>query len=220
MALTLYNYYRSSTSYRVRIALEIKKLSYDYKPIHLLEDGGEQNKETYRSINPAGGVPTLVHGEHVLSQSFAIIEYLDEAFPQTYQLMPVGVYEKAKMRQFCETINADIHALQNLKLHQYLEIKHNFSQEGKEEWCQHWIGQNFLVLEKMLAKTAKKFCFGDTLSAAECLLIPQIFTANRFKVDLSPYPIIRRIHDLCLALPEFQKAHPFRQPDTPPELRV
>ncbi len=220
MAITLYNYFRSSTSYRVRLALELKKLPYTYIPVHLLKNGGEQNSEDYRKLNPAGGVPTLVHDEKVISQSFAIIEYLDEAFPQTYQLMPAEPFQKAKIRQFCENINADMHALQNLKLLQYLEQKHGYTQDDKDQWCQHWIHQNFIPLEKLLDQSAGTFCFGSKITVADVMLIPQVITAQRFKTDLNPYPILLRVFNTCMQLPEFIKAHPFRQIDTPSELRI
>lgn len=218
--LTLYNYFRSSTSYRVRIALELKKLDYSYIPVHLLNNGGEQNLEAYRKLNPSGGVPTLVHGDKVISQSFAIIEYLDDAFPESYQLMPKDSFKKAKIRQFCEIINADMHALQNLKLLQYLEKKHNYSQEDKDKWCQHWIHQNFVALEKMMALFSKDFCFESDISAADAFLIPQVVTAERFKTDLSAYPNILRVFKNCLQQAEFVKSHPFRQIDTPEDLRI
>ena len=218
--LILYNYYRSSTSYRVRIALELKKLSYTYKPVHLLNNGGEQNSESFRTLNPSGGVPTLVHGDDVISQSFAIIEYLDDAFPDSYHLMPSDPVLKAKVRQVCEIINADMHALQNLKVLQYLEKKHNYTQDDKDKWCQQWILPNLAALEKILVKTSGSFCFADQITAADVLLVPQVITAERFKTDISEFPTIVKIYKNCLLKPEFIKAHPFRQIDTPDELRI
>lgn len=218
--LILYNYFRSSTSYRVRIALEIKNLRYIYKPIHLLNNGGEQNSKSFRELNPSGGVPTLVHGDAVISQSFVIIEYLDDAFPDSYQLMPVDPLQKAKVRQVCEIINADMHALQNLKVLQYLEKKHNYTQDDKDKWCQQWIRPSFHALEKILSKTSDEFCFAETLTAADVLLIPQVITAERFKTDLAEFPTIQKIYKTCIQRPEFMKAHPFRQIDTPEELRL
>ncbi|MFZ3229068.1 MAG: maleylacetoacetate isomerase [Pseudobdellovibrio sp.] len=216
--LILYNYFRSSTSYRVRAALEIKKLSYTYKPIHLLNNGGEQNTEAYRKLNPAGGVPTLIHDDKIIAQSMAIIEYLDDAFPQTYQLFPTDVFQKAKVRQFCENINADMHALNNLKVLNYLVKNHNLTDDEKLKWSQHWIDQGFTALEKMAKLTAKDYCFGSVLTAADVLLIPQMVTAERFKADLSGYPTLNHIFKNCMQLPEFKKSHPFVQMDTPEEL--
>lgn len=218
--LQLYNYFRSSTSYRVRIALHLKNLEFDYKPIHLLNNGGEQHSAQYRALNPVGGVPTLVHNDKVISQSFAIIEYLDEAFPQTYQLLPNDVYLRAKIRQVCENINADIHALQNLKLMQYLEKTHNYSQEQKEEWAQKWINEGLTATEKILAATTKTYAFGDQVTAADLFIVPQVFSSLRFKVDISKYPLISKINDNCLKLEAFQKAHPSKQMDTPDDLRT
>lgn len=217
--LTLYNYYRSSTSYRVRIALHMKNLAFDYKPIHLLNNGGEQNLPEYRKLNPVGGVPTLVNGDQVISQSFAIIEYLDEAFPQTYQLLPAHPYIKAKIRQVCETINADIHPLQNLKLMQYLETKHQYTQEQKNEWCQKWIHDGLSATEKIISEFAKSYSFSDQVTAADLFIVPQLFSAKRFDVNYSKYSRLCIINDNCLKLEAFQKAHPSKQIDTPAEFK-
>lgn len=218
--LKLYNYYRSSTSYRARIALHLKKLDFEYKPIHLLNNGGEQHSAEYRALNPVGGVPTLVHEDKVISQSFAIIEYLDDAFPQTYRLLPQDPYLKAKVRQVCENINADIHPLQNLKLMQYLEKKHGYTQEQKDEWCQKWIHEGLSATEKILAATTRTYAFADQITAADLFIVPQIFSSLRFKVDISKYPTLSKINDNCLKLEAFQKAHPGKQIDTPPEART
>ncbi len=217
--LKLYNYFRSSTSYRVRIALHLKNLKFDYIPIHLLNNGGEQNAEDYRKINPLGGIPTLVDGTQVISQSFAIIEYLDEAYPHTFQLMPSDPYLRAKIRQVCENINADIHPLQNLKVMQYLEKKHQYNQEQKAEWSRTWIEAGFTATEKILTATAKAYSFGDILTAADLFLIPQIFSAQRVDVDISKYPILFRINENCLKLEEFKKSHPSKQIDSPTDPR-
>lgn len=218
--LKLYNYFRSSTSYRVRIALETKKLSYEYIPVHLLNNGGEQNQPEYRKINPMGGVPTLKHKDFVLAQSDAIIEYLDEAFPQTYKLFPTEIFQKAKVREFCQIINADIHSYGNLKTLQYLEKNFGAGDEIKNKWISDWFTMGLRACEKILETSSKKYCFSDTLTAADCFLIPLIFTSVRFKIDLSEFTNIQRINENCLALPEFQKAHPLKQIDTPAELRT
>ena len=216
--LTLYNYYRSSTSYRVRIALELKKLTYEYKSIHLLNN--EQNLPAYRNLNPIGGVPTLKHNDFILSQSLVIIEYLDDAFPQSLKLFPKDIILKAKVKQFCEIINGDMHAFGNLKVLQYLEKKHNYNQDEKDAWVQHWFTQGFASLEKILQVTANEYCFGTDVTVADVLLVPFIFTAQRLKMDLSPYPTVLRINTNCLARAEFLKAHPLRQIDTPTELKI
>ncbi len=217
--LILYNYFRSSTSFRVRLALEIKGLAYEYRPVHLLEGSGQQNKADYRQLNPMGGVPTLIHDGKAISQSLVILEYLDDAFPDSYQLFPKENFLKAQVKQFCEIINADMHAFGNLKVLQYLEKNHNYNQLDKEIWVKHWFNQGFNALEKILQNSAKEFCFGSEVTAADILLVPFITTAERYHMDLSIYPIVSRIHKTCTERPEFIKAHPMNQIDTPPDLR-
>lgn len=218
--LTLYNYFRSSTSYRVRIALNLKNLKYEYVPVHLLNNGGEQNSENYRKINPMGGVPSLVHNGKTIAQTVAILEYLDEAFPQTFQLYPKDIFTKAKVRQFCENINTDIHPMGNLKVLKYLTQTYKADDKQKEEWVQHWVSDGFKAVERMATETAKDFCFGSTITAADVFLTPQIVTAERFHVDMTPFPTLNRIYKNCLQHEAFHKGHPFRQIDTPPELRI
>lgn len=218
--LTLYNYFRSSTSYRVRIALELKKLSYNYSPVHLLNNGGEQNSEFYRNLNPIGGVPTLVHNDKAISQSVAIIEYLDEAFPETLQMFPTDPYAKAKIRQFCETINSDIHPLQNLKVMQHLEKEFGISAEQKSQWLSKWITDGLKASEKLIESSAKTYCFGETISCADLFLIPQLFSSQRFGVDINQFKTLSEINNNCLKVQAFINAHPFRQIDTPTELQI
>lgn len=218
--LKLYNYFRSSTSYRVRIALEIKQLSYEYIPVHLLNNGGEQNHAEYRKLNPMGGVPTLQHSKFLLAQSYAIIEYLDEAFPQTYKLFPTQLQQKAKVREFCQIISSDVHSYGNLKTFQYLEKNYHVNEEGRFLWAQNWFGQGLTACEELLKKTSGLYSFGDTLTAADPFLVSTLFTANRYQVDLTGFPLINKVNERCLKLSEFQKAHPFRQPDTPSEFRI
>lgn len=216
--LVLYNYFRSSTSYRARIGLHLKNLSYVYKPIHLLNNGGEQHTLEYRKLSPAGEVPTLVHGSNVLGQSMAILEYLDEVFPQ-HPLFPKNPLEKAHMRQVCEGINCS-HSLQNLKVLQFLEKEFGFSQEQKDQWTAEWIGRILLSTEKLISETAGDFAFGNSVSAADAFIVPQMFSAQRFKVETKKYALLTRINDNCLKHPAFVKAHPFRQIDTPADLRL
>lgn len=213
--LKLYNYFRSSTSYRARIALELKNLNYSYIPVHLINNGGEQNSEAYRNLNPMGGVPTLEHNGKHISQSFAIIEYLDEVFNTGVQLLPSDPYLRAKVRQVCEMINADIHPLQNLKVTNYLEKEMHIVADSKQIWLNHWISDGLSALEKTLQPLAGDFCFGNSVTAADVLLIPQLFTANRFKVDFSRLKTLVRVFENCEKLEPFKKAHPYRQPDTP-----
>ncbi len=218
--LKLYNYFRSSTSFRVRIAMEIKQLPYEYISIHLLNDGGDQNKPEYRKLNPMGGVPTLQHKEFLLAQSDAIIEYLDEVFPQSHRLFPSDYQQKAKIREFCQIINADIHSYGNLKTLQYLEKKFSATDETKNKWVQDWFSQGLTACETHLQKSSGQYCFADTLTAADCFLVPLVFTANRFKVDLASFKTINKVNENCLKLSAFQKAHPYRQTDTPQDLKI
>lgn len=218
--LSLYNYFRSSTSYRVRIALALKGLEFDYKPIHLIKNGGEQHSPEFRKLNPMGGVPTLVHNENIISQSFAIIEYLDEVFPQVHKLFPTDSVQKAHVREFCQIINADIHSYGNLKTLQYLEKNLNIAETERNEWIRHFFTSGLQACEKILEKTSGEYCFGNNLTAAECFLIPVLFTAQRFQVSLDAFKNCQRINVTCLSLDSFKKAHPFNQIDTPAELKV
>jgi len=218
--LSLFNYFRSSTSYRVRIALELKNLKYTYKPVHLLNNGGEQNSEFYRQLSPLGGVPTLLHDEKVIAQSFAIIEYLDEVFTDTTPLFTEDLFKNAKIRQVCETVNADIHPLQNLKVMRYLEKQLQVSDEQKNLWLNKWITEGLAAIEKIVVPFAGKYCFGNSITLADLFLIPQLFSTQRFGVDISQFKILSEINENCLQLAAFKKAHPYRQIDTPEDLRI
>lgn len=221
--ITLYNYFRSSTSYRVRIALHLKKLNFEYKPIHLLNNGGEQNSADYRKLNPMGGVPTLVHstpqGTQTIAQSSAIIEYLDEAFPQSFQLLPKDAALRAHIRQFCQIINADTHAYGNLKTLGYLTRTLNINEDQKSSWLNYWFNEGLVACEKILETTSKQFCFGEQATAADAFLIPAVTTAQRFNVDTKKYLNINRVFENCLQQEPFAKAHPSCQPDTPVEIQ-
>lgn len=221
--LVLYNYFRSSTSYRVRIAMHWKNLSFKYEPIHLLQDGGQQNKQEYRQLNPIGGVPTLTHNlngtRNVISQSMAIIEYLDEVFPQQ-PLFSKDIFLKNKIRQLCEIINADTHPLQNLKVMQLLEKKFSFNESQKQEWIHHWIESGLKAYEQTVLGIGKhKFSAADSVTAADMFLIPQLFSARRFNVNVQNFPHLLQIEAECLKLNEFQLAHPYKQIDTPAEFQ-
>lgn len=215
----LYNYFRSSTSYRVRIALNLKNIKYEYKPVHLLKNGGEQHTVEYRAVNPMGGVPTLVYKGKVISQSRAILEYLEEIAPNP-SLLPFDSFEKAKVRQICDNINCEMHPLQNLRVMQYLEKNFGASDEQKKQWIAKWSHEGFAAVEKILSQAAGRYSFGDKLSLADLFLIPQVFSALRFSVDLSAYPVISRINEECLKIEAFHQAHPYRQIDTPEDLKV
>jgi maleylacetoacetate isomerase len=213
----LYNYFRSSTSYRVRIALNLKNISFEYKSIHLVT--GEQHSAPYRQLNPIGGVPTLVHQGKVISQSMAIIEYLDEV-KESPKLFPGDSVGRAKIRQFCENINADIHPLTNLKVLKELEKNLAISSAQKDQWTHRWILEGMKACEKILEQTAGTFCFGGSLSAADVFLVPQVFSAKRFNVDISSCPITCRIADTLSLHPAFLSAHPLRQMDTPSDQKL
>lgn len=221
---TLYNYFRSSTSYRVRIALELKQINYDYKPIHLLNNGGEQNNLAYRSLNPIGGVPTLVHVDQgqqkIIGQSLAIMEYIDDIKPELSPLFPKDPYTKSQVKQFCENINADTHPYSNLKTLQYLEKEFQADQDKKNKWIQHWIDLGLAACETMITKQSGSFCFSDTLTAADLCLVPQLVSAERFQVDIKKYSHLYRVYNHCLTIEAFKKAHPFNQTDTPDELKL
>ena len=215
--LILYHYFRSSTSYRVRIGLHWKNLKFQEANINLAKNGGEQHQPQYRRLNPAGEVPSLVHDGRVISQSMAILQYLDEVFPQQ-RLFPQDPFEKAKVLQFCEGINC-AHSLSNLKVLQYLEAKHGATAENKNQWVAEWMGRIFKATETLLESTAGTYSFGGSFSAADIFLIPHIYSAKRFSVDLSPYPILQRVNENGLKLEAVMKAHPHFQSETPPELK-
>ncbi|HPD92599.1 MAG: maleylacetoacetate isomerase [Rhodobacter sp.] len=211
--MRFHGYFRSSSSYRCRIAFNLKGLAYDFVPVHLVRDGGQQKSAAYRALNPQALVPTLEVDGQVLTQSPAILEWLDEAHP-TPALLPQGLFERAAVRAFCAVIACEIHPLQNLRTLQYLEANYGQGLEGKEAWCQRWIGDGLAACEALLARRpATRFAFGDTPGMAEVYLVPQMFSAQRFKVDTSGLPRLRQIVAACEGLEAFERAHPARQPD-------
>jgi maleylacetoacetate isomerase/maleylpyruvate isomerase len=167
-----------------------------------------------------GGVPTLVHNNVTLAQSTAILEYLDEAFPETTQLLPQDVITRAHIRQFCQNINSDIHPYANLKTTARLEKTFHISEAQKIEWIQYWCEQGLTACEKMLQGHNSTYCFGENITMADVLLIPMLFSAQRFQVDIKKFPTLNKINENCLKLDAFIKTHPFRQVDTPDELRI
>ncbi len=212
--LQLYSYFRSSAAYRVRIALNLKGLPFEYIPVHLLKDGGQQHAADYQRINPAELVPALVEDGHAITQSLAIMEYLDETHPEP-ALLPRDALGRARVRALAQSIACEMHPLNNLRVLQYLERDLKLDETAKNTWYRHWVTVGFTALEAMLANNPNTgiFCHGDTPGLADCCLMPQILNARRFDTPLDPFPTILRIETACLALDAFAKAAPQLQPD-------
>jgi len=212
--MKLYDYFRSSAAYRVRIGLQLKGLDYTSIPVHLVRDGGEQLQPAYRAVNPLGLVPALQNGGATITQSLAILEYLDEVHPAV-PLMPRDALGRARVRSLALTIGCDIHPINNLRVLRYLVKDAGLSEEAKNAWYVHWVQEGFAALEQQLAGSAALgcFCHGDTPTMADCFLVPQVFNAARFQIDMAPYPAIARIDAALRALPAFAAAHPSAQPD-------
>ena len=215
--IKLYSYYRSSCSYRIRIALYLKNISFEYIPIHLLKNGGEQKSERYKKLNPEAQVPCLVHNNQILTQSMAILQYLEDIYPSP-ALFPKN--EKAQIISLCETINSGIQPLQNLKVLKYLKTNWSGRERNITQWLSFWI-QNGLssVEQKVKENKYRPFAVGNTLTAAELFIVPQIYNARRFNIDLKTFPRLLEIEELCQHLHPFKKAHPDQQPDSPLSLR-
>lgn len=213
-SLQLYSYWRSSAAYRVRIGLNLKRLAYEILPVHLVRDGGQQHLPDYAALNPQELVPSLRHGERVLTQSLAILEYLDEVWPQP-ALLPVDAGGRARVRALAQLVACDIHPLNNLRVMQFFDGTWHVPQSEREDWTLHWMRTGFASLEKLLVDSPQtgRFCQGDTPGLADCCLVPQMFNARRFNLDLTPYPTLLRIEQACLALPAFDAARPENQPD-------
>lgn len=210
--MKLYGYYRSSAAYRVRIALALKGLDAEPAPVHLRK--GEQNVPAYAALNPARLVPALADGQRVLTQSLAIIEYLDETHPEP-ALLPGDPAARARIRALAQSVACDMHPLNNLRVLRYLVRTLGLSDERKNDWYRHWIATGFSALEAMLTREAGTgaFCHGDGVTLADVCLVPQVYNAERFGCDLAPYPTIRRVTEACRTLPAFEAAAPERQPD-------
>jgi maleylpyruvate isomerase len=207
--LKLYDYFRSSACFRVRIALNLKGLDYQAIPVHLVNDGGEQFQENYTRINPQSLVPALQAGDNIITQSLAIIEYLDEVHPGP-TLLPSNALQKAQVRAFALSIAADLHPLNNLRVLKYLTGQLTVSEEMKNRWYQHWMQLGLTALEKQIQslQLVSDFCFGDTPTLADICLVPQIFNARRFSCDLNAYPELVRIDANCQRLAAFTNAWP------------
>ena len=240
--LVLYGYWRSSAAYRVRIALALKGLAWESRPVHLVKDGGEQHAAGYAAMNPQQMVPTLRDGERVLTQSLAIMEYPEETRPAP-PLLPADARGRARVRALAQMIACEIHPLNNLRVLQYLVRTLKVDEDAKNEWyrhwvrggleaferelgageaqrgawSRHWIASGFAAMEAMLAGNAAtgRYCHGDTPGLADACLVPQVYNARRWKLPLDDYPTIRRIDAACGELEAFRGAAPEAQPDAP-----
>ncbi|KGP00715.1 maleylacetoacetate isomerase [Alcaligenes faecalis] len=213
--MILYSYFRSSAAYRVRIGLNLKGLDYQIKPVHLLKDGGQQHQPDYVQVNPVQLLPALDDDGLIITQSLAILEYLDERYPEL-PLLPKASAERAWARSMAQTVACDIHPLNNLRVLQYLKNELHAQEDARNQWYRHWVSVGLEGLEALVQRHGKKdhdFIFGDTPGLAEICLIPQMFNARRFDIDLSIFPRLLAVEEKCLELSAFQEAAPDRQPD-------
>ncbi|MCF6807789.1 maleylacetoacetate isomerase [Thiotrichales bacterium 19S9-12] len=205
--IKLYDYFRSSASYRVRIALELKKIPYELEEVHLIRDGGQQYHEDYTRLNPQQRVPTLVDDDLVLTQSTAILQYLEDQYPKP-RLLPDDSKNKYKILSFINIIACDVHPLNNLSVLNYLKDEFQIDEQQKLSWYHHWIEQGFQAIELQLASSKGSFSFGNDISLADIYLIPQVYNAIRFNLAMEKYPLILEIYNACNQLDAFQKASP------------
>jgi maleylacetoacetate isomerase len=212
MTLVLHSAWRASAPYRVRLALNLKGLAYDYAPVDLA--GGQQHSGAYRALNPQGLTPALEADGQVLTQSLAILEWLEETHPEP-ALLPKSPADRAVVRTMMGIIACDIHPVNNLRILQALG-KAGLDETARTAWAQRWINDGFAVLEPMIARHGKGFAFGATPTLADCCLIPQVYNSARFQVDLSPYPHIAAVAEHAAKHPAFQAAEPAKQPDARP----
>lgn len=212
--LVLHTYWRSSAAYRVRIGLNLKGLAWQPRPVHLLREGGGQHHDAYRALNPQQLVPTLVHDGRVLTQSLAILDYLDETFSGA-PLLPAGALARARVRALAQLVACDIHPLNNLRVMQHLQHEMAAPASARTGWTLHWMTDGLAALEAMLAGSADTgtFCHGDAPGMADACLVPQLYNARRVGLDLQAWPTLRRIEAACLALDAFDAARPENQSD-------
>ncbi len=212
--MRLHNFFRSSASWRVRIALNLKGLGYEYRSVHLRRNGGEQFTSDFRAMNPGSLVPVLDDDGLLLTQSLAIIEYLDETHPDP-PLLPNSAADRARVRALSLSIACDLHPLNNLRVLKYLTETLGCSDAAKNEWYRHWVALGLHALEAQLAASSEtgSFCHGDTPTMADCCLVPQLFQARRFECDLSGYPTLLHIEKNCNDLSAFRAAAADQQPD-------
>lgn len=208
--MKLTTYFRSTAAYRIRIALNLKGVNHELVPLNLFT--GEQTSTDFLNTNPDGLIPVLETDGEVLTQSMAILEYLEETQTKV-TLLPVDPIQRAFVRALAQTIVSDIHPLNNLRVQKYLAKEMGVNDEQKLQWYHHWVKTGFIGLEKRLAKSAGAFCVGDELSLADVCLIPQVYNAHRFNCPMDDYPTINRLNQSCVELEAFASAAPHRQPD-------
>jgi maleylpyruvate isomerase len=212
--MKLYGYYRSSASYRIRIILNTKGIDWDYRTVRLTE--GEQSSKEFKALNPMGLIPVLDTGEAVLAQSPAIAEFLEEQHPQP-ALLPPDPLGRARVREMMHTVGCEIHPLQNFSVLKHIKTTYSLDDDAVFAWCRKWIDRGFTAFETLASERSAdgQFSFGDSLTLADVWLVPQLYNARRFELDLTPYPTIVSIDEHCQTLDGFAAAHPSRQPDTP-----
>jgi len=208
--MQLYNYWRSSASYRVRIALALKGLDYEYKSVHLQKN--EQLREDFAALSSARLVPLLRDGEHVLGQSLAIIEYLDETHPEP-PLLPRDAVGRARVRALAYDVACEIHPLNNLRVLRYLVHEMKVSEDDKNRWYRHWVESGLETVERQLAAAPAAYCHGERPTLADCALVPQIFNARRFDCRTDHLPHVMRVFDACMRLDAFERTRPEACPD-------
>lgn len=209
--MKLYGYFRSSAAYRVRIVLNLKGIDAEHEYVHLVRDGGEHKKDEFLQINPQGLLPALKTDDNrILLQSLAILDYIEDTHPEP-PLLPSDPFQKAEVRALCQMVACEIHPLNNLRVLQYLKGELSQDQDTVDTWYRYWVSAGFEAIEKVIGDDG--YCFGGQVSLADACLMPQIFNAHRFNTDLSPFPRIRKVEEVCGALNAFQDAHPANQPD-------
>ena len=210
--MKLYGYWRSSAAYRVRIAMHLKGLPFESIPVHLVKDGGEQHKDAYTELNSTHLVPTLVDEEVTLHQSIAIIEYLDDKYPSV-AIYPKNIVAKAKVKALALDVACEIHPVNNLRVQQYLVNNFSLQESDKLTWSHHWMTLGFIAIEQQLTVNSGEYCFGDNITMADICLVPQVYNAYRFNLDMSNFPNICRVAENCNRHPAFIASLPENQLD-------
>ena len=212
--LILYTYARSSAAYRVRIGLALKGLAYESRCVHLLKEGGENYKPEFVALNPQALIPLLIHGDHKIYQSLSILEYLEETFGG-YALLPTAPADRAWVRAIAQMVACDIHPLNNLRVTDYIKQQYTKSSDMPLDWYHRWIAEGFAAIETLLGTrgNTSDFAMGNAPGLAECLLVPQMYNAYRFKLDMSPYPRLEKLYQAAMKVEAFLQASPERQAD-------